>query len=142
MATLIHGFTTLLCIGETANDKHYGISEERLRTQLKIALNGVEPETLSRLWVAYEPVWSIGDKGTVAEPSYVNKMHEVLRDTLNRLYGDDSDVTPVLYGGSVNQENAVGLIEQPAVDGLFIGRAAWEAVSFNAILRQTIKIFF
>ena len=56
LASLKHGFTTLLCIGETAEEKDFGISAEVLRTQLKVGLHGVKEEDLDRVWVAYEPV--------------------------------------------------------------------------------------
>lgn len=61
---LDHGFTTLLCIGETAEEKKYDLGPEVLRTQLKVGLSGVKKEDLGRVWVAYEPVWSIGVNGT------------------------------------------------------------------------------
>lgn len=64
---LDHGFTTLLCIGETAEEKKYDLGPEVLRTQLKVGLSGVKKEDLGHVWVAYEPVWSIGVNGTPAD---------------------------------------------------------------------------
>ena len=63
-AALDHGFTALLCIGETGEEKEFGISPEVLRTQLKIGFHGVPVSQVPKIWVAYEPVWSIGVNGT------------------------------------------------------------------------------
>ena len=60
LSALGHGFTALLCVGETAEQKAAGISDEVLAMQLKIGLSGVKPEQADRIWVAYEPVWAIG----------------------------------------------------------------------------------
>ncbi|HEY8391780.1 MAG TPA: triose-phosphate isomerase [Capillibacterium sp.] len=138
LAALRHGFTPLLCIGETEADKAYGVTTECLREQLKIGLYGVTGEQARRVWVAYEPVWAIGVGGKPATPEYANRSQQVIKDTLAELFPDNGGEIPVLYGGSVNSRNATGLIEQPAIDGLFIGRAAWEAESFAAIIKQVL----
>src|SRR5690606_18649396 len=59
LAALRHGFTPLVCIGETEADKAYGVTAERLREQLKLGLYGVTGEQARQLWIAYEPVWAI-----------------------------------------------------------------------------------
>lgn len=135
-AALNHGFTALLCIGETAEQKVYGISAEVLRTQLKIGLYQVQPKEVSGVWIAYEPVWSIGVNGTPATEDYAEEMHKVIRVALRELFGDKGNEIPVLYGGSVNAGNAEALIQQPDIDGLFIGRAAWDADNFDKIIRS------
>lgn len=138
---LHHGFTTLLCIGETAEQKEFGISAEILRMQLKVGLHGIQKSQLSKLWVAYEPVWSIGVNGTPATPDYAEKMHQIIRETLIELFEQDGLSIPILYGGSVNPENANQLIVLPSVDGLFIGRSAWEANNFNTLIRDAKKTY-
>ncbi len=72
-AALDHGFTALLCIGETGEEKEFGISPEVLRTQLKIGFHGVPVSQVPKIWVAYEPVWSIGVNGTPATADYAEK---------------------------------------------------------------------
>lgn len=138
---LKHDFTALLCIGETAQQKDYGISDETLRAQLKIGLHNISPEYLHKVWIAYEPVWSIGVNGIPASTDYAEEKHKVIKQTLYELFGDQSTQIPVLYGGSVNPQNANQLIIQPSIDGLFIGRSAWDADAFNDLIRQT-KHFF
>jgi len=140
LAALKYSFTVLLCIGETKEQKELGIGNEILNIQLKTALCGVSRQDLNRLWIAYEPVWAIGVHGTPASSEYVSKKHQVIKSVLKALYGETGESVPVLYGGSVNNENAHELIIMPGVDGLFIGRSAWNAVNFNKIIRQVIEL--
>lgn len=140
-AALNHGFTTLLCIGETAEEKDFGISPEVLRTQLKVGFHGVPADKIGKIWVAYEPVWSIGVNGTPASADYAEEMHKVIKECLQEIFGDASADIPVLYGGSVNPGNANELIVQPSIDGLFTGRAAWDADKFDTLIRDAKKTF-
>ena len=142
LCALEHGFTALLCIGETAAQKSYDLGPETLRTQLKIGLHGVKPEQASKLMVAYEPVWAIGVGGQPASAEYAARMHRVIRDTLVELLGEAGKSVPSLYGGSVNPQNANELIVLPEVDGLFIGRSAWDAENFDRIIRQVLPLYF
>lgn len=141
LSALRHGFTTLLCIGETADQKEMNISDEALAIQLKTGLHKVEDKDLGRLWVAYEPVWAIGTQGIPASASYAEDKQGKIKNELKDLFGDASDDIPVLYGGSVNYENSQELIQMQCIDGLFIGRSAWEAYNFNRIIRQTLPLF-
>lgn len=135
-AALNHGFTTLLCIGETAEEKDFRISAEVLRTQLKVGFHDVPVSQVDKIWVAYEPVWSIGVNGTPATADYAEEMHKVIKGCLREIFGEEADKIPVLYGGSVNPGNANELIVQPSIDGLFTGRAAWDADKFDKLIRD------
>lgn len=139
LASLKHHFITLLCIGETQEQKNYNISDEVLRTQLKIGLHGVTAEQLSKLWIAYEPVWAIGTGGVPASAEYADEKHAVIKQCLFELFGEESEKIPVLYGGSVNPENADGLIAKPHIDGLFVGRSAWHAANFHALISDALN---
>ena len=138
-AALSHGITPLLCIGETADQKEDGISEEILRIQIKRGLRGVSEEQLGNVWVAYEPVWSIGVGGTPATADYAEKMHKAIKEVLGELYQEAAEQIPVLYGGSVNAENAKELIVQESIDGLFVGRAAWDADRFRILIQNALE---
>ena len=140
-AALRHGMTALLCIGETAAQRTHGIADEVLRTQLKQGLFEVDAAQANRLWVAYEPVWAIGVGGEPASADYAEARHAVIRRTLCELFGAAGAQIPVLYGGSVNMENAASLAAQPDIGGLFIGRSAWDAARFDAIIRLVLPIF-
>ncbi|MDO4430010.1 MAG: triose-phosphate isomerase [Lonepinella koalarum] len=139
LSSLKHGFTTLLCVGETLEQKNYNISDEVLRSQLKVGLHNVKKEQLSKLWIAYEPVWAIGVNGIPATAEYANEKHVVIKQCLAELFGDDANKIPVLYGGSVNFQNASQLIAQPNIDGLFTGRSAWNAKDFYHLMIDTLK---
>lgn len=134
-----HGFTPLLCIGETKDQREYGISDEVLAMQLKIGLHSISARQAENLWIAYEPVWAIGVNGIPAAADYVAERHEAIRSVLIKLFGTViGQHVPILYGGSVNPANALELIQLPDVDGLFIGRSAWDAEQFNHIIRQVL----
>jgi triosephosphate isomerase len=137
-----NGFRPLLCVGETAAEKGYGIAAEVIRTQLKIGLHGVMPCEARKIMIAYEPVWAIGVNGVPASKEYADRIHREIRGTLKELFGDEigGDV-PVLYGGSVNPKNAEELIRMPEIDGLFIGRSAWDADGFYAMIRGVLPPF-
>jgi L-erythrulose 1-phosphate isomerase len=141
LAAVNHGFTALLCIGETLEEKSFGVSDEILRMQLKIGLFGLPAEKLAQLWVAYEPVWAIGVGGTPATADYAQARHQAIRTCLEEMYGTAGRQIPLLYGGSVNPGNASEMIVLPSVDGLFTGRSAWQADGFNQLIRGAKAAF-
>lgn len=135
---LEQGMKALLCIGETAKEKEYSTSAETLRTQLKVGLYKVSEKWIPDIRIAYEPVWSIGVNGTPASAGYAQRMHRMIKQTLIEVFGEASGKIPVLYGGSVNLQNAEELIVQPDIDGLFVGRAAWDAEPFDRLIRRAM----
>ncbi len=135
---LEYGFTTLLCVGETLEEKNFGISAETLRAQLKVGFYGVPKEQVSKIWVAYEPVWSIGVNGTPAPVDYAEAMHKVIKDCLVEIFGEEGAEIPVLYGGSVNPDNGNSLIKQPDIDGLFTTRTAFQIDKFVNIIKHAM----
>ena len=134
-----HNFTALLCVGETETQKTFGVAREVLRQQIKIGFHQLPPTASKNLWVAYEPVWSIGVKGTPASAAYAETMHQTIKNCLYEIFGQKSDDIPVLYGGSVNLDNCEELICQDSIDGLFVGRAAWDADNFDVLIRKALK---
>jgi L-erythrulose 1-phosphate isomerase len=124
----------LVCIGDTAEDRHYGTHLEAVRRQVKIALNGLTADDLESVLLAYEPAWSIGINGIPATPDQIAEMHSTVQDTLTELYGPAPGLcVPVLYGGSVTADNAADLALVPGVHGLFVGRAALHVENFIRI---------
>lgn len=137
LAALRHGLRPLVCIGDTAEEKQLGVSKEVLARQTRIALHGVEGELLGQVLLAYEPVWAIGEHGTPADSGYASLIHTWIRQQVEDLYGSKlAAEVPILYGGSVDQQNAVSFVGKADIDGLFIGRAAWEPQSFIRILNM------
>ncbi|WP_163539934.1 triose-phosphate isomerase [Gracilibacillus sp. YIM 98692] len=134
LAAIRHQLQPLICIGEDHLDKDNEVGKERLREQLKIALKGVRKEDVKNVMIAYEPVWAIGENGVPAEPNYVAEQHHNIRALLVELYEEFGEEIPILYGGSVNLNNFEDYLKSDNVNGLFIGRAAWDMTSFKEIL--------
>jgi L-erythrulose 1-phosphate isomerase len=137
-AALGAGLRVLVCVGETAAEKGYGVGPESVTRQLKIALHGVGPEAIERVMVGYEPVWSIGAGGTPAKPEDVATVAGRLRSTLHELHGEAADRVPILYGGSVDPTNVAGFVALADIDGAFVGRAAWTVEGYAAVLRAAL----
>ena len=137
-AALAAGFRVLVCVGETAAEKGYGVGPETVVRQLKIALHGVEADAIDRLMVGYEPVWSIGAGGTPARPDDVALTAGHLRAALRSLYPAQGDAVPILYGGSVDPSNVAGFVALDDIDGAFVGRAAWTVDGYAAVLRAAL----
>lgn len=141
-AALRHEFTPLLCVGEKEEQKRYKINKEIIRMQLKIGLWNVTPQQARHIWIAYEPVWAIGENGKPATKEYADEIHGVIKETLVELFGKEiGTAIPILYGGSVNAENACELIKMPNIDGLFIGRSAWNADNFSRIIHHVLNAY-
>ena len=136
LAGLRHGLHPLICIGDSLQEMQYGVSSDVLSRQLKIALHGVSSDDIGKFWVAYEPCWAIGVDGIPAEPQLVSNLHDFLRKVLVDMFGAKGNDIPLLFGGSVNLGNALDYAKCKNVDGLFIGRAAWETDSFEAIMND------
>ena len=130
-AVLDQDLTALICIGENRTEKEKGIGAKALETQVRAGLEGITHGQLSKIMLAYEPTWAIGVAGEPADPSYVQEQHAAIRTTLGNLYSTQAaGNVPLLYGGSVNDQNFSSYAEIEDVDGLFVGRAAWGAKSF------------
>jgi len=133
-AALRNKLKPLICIGENLQQKNNQITNEIISSQLKVALNGINEEQAADILIAYEPVWAIGEAGEPANSKYVAKVHSHIRNILEELYGHTGKEIPILYGGSVNQDNFLSYLDSEDVNGLFIGRAAWDLISFKEIL--------
>ena len=133
-AALKHSLTPLICIGDTHEEFDAKQTEDVLARQVAAALSKITPEhRTDTILFAYEPVWSIGEGGTPAQPGFVNEQHVLIKALTERIMGRP---LPVLYGGSVNPGNCRALAAQSNVDGLFIGRSAWAAEGFIGILES------
>ena len=133
-AALDAGLTVILCVGEYLEQREQGITGELVAMQTKIALGGVSGEELSRVIIAYEPVWAIGT-GRTATAEQANEVCAAIRATLASLYGEAAaNAVTVQYGGSMNAKNAAELLAQPDVDGGLIGGASLKPADFAAIV--------
>lgn len=142
LSSLRNDFRPLLCIGETKEQKDAGDAVKTLRIQLKVGLDGVRQEDIHKIIVAYEPVWAIGVEGIPASPEYAEEIHQEIRALLIDLLGENAKDIPILYGGSVNNDNFSELIKKDEVNGLFIGRSAWNAENFIKIITSVYEQMF
>jgi triosephosphate isomerase (TIM) len=129
------GLNVIFCVGELLSERESGQTEDVLWFQIAAGLNGLSPEAVSRLVIAYEPVWAIGT-GKVATPGQAQAAHAFIRKRFGIHYGEAAaHALPIAYGGSVKPENASEILKQPDVDGALIGGASLKADSFLAIVR-------
>ena len=133
-AAVRHGLVPLVCIGETLGQREGGRARAVLEMQVRGALAFLaEGERTAPILFAYEPVWAIGERGIPASADYADarqaEIIAVAEDVLGRR-------VPCLYGGSVNPGNCEELISCPHVDGLFIGRSAWDVSGYLDILAK------
>lgn len=137
---LAAGLEVILCVGETLEQRKATQTEALLDSQLCKGLIGVPPEAISRLSVAYEPVWAIGDPEHHATPQQAQDAHTIVRRQFSKLFGETkAHQLVVQYGGSVEPENAAGFLSRNGVDGALIGGASLKADTFLAIVRAGIE---
>ena len=126
------GLKSILCIGETLDQRKSYETKDVLFHQLKEGLSGVEK--LDEVVIAYEPVWAIGT-GETANTQQVDEAHKWVRNILSDFYSRDiADETPILYGGSVKPENAEELFGIKDVNGFLIGGASLKIDPFKEII--------
>ena len=131
-AALTAGLVPILCVGETEEERNAEETDRKLRQQINEDLAGVSDQQLAGVVVAYEPIWAIGT-GRVATPE---QAHEAIAFIRALVAGRDeraSDAMRILYGGSVNPENAAEMLAPEGVDGALVGGASLEAESFAQI---------
>jgi triosephosphate isomerase len=139
-SALRHGLRPLICVGEQTEDKEFGVAREVLSRQIRVALRGVESQHASSLIIAYEPVWSIGRDAASASPDYARTMSDYIRGILRELFGAETSAqVPVIYGGDVNASNCAALLTEVKVDGLFAGRASYQADVFADLIRISLQ---
>jgi triosephosphate isomerase len=129
-------FTVVLCIGELERDEN-GEYTKFIENEIKESLHGVLKKDIKKLIVAYEPIWAIGKKAKrVATHEDVLETYIFIKKILADMFGKDATMgVSVIYGGSVNQKNTFSFLKQGYMDGLLVGRASLNAVSFNEILK-------
>jgi triosephosphate isomerase len=136
-AAVRHGLIPLICIGETLADRESGRADEVLAREVKGALGKLSAtQRQATILLAYEPVWAIGENGIPATAEYADARQREIIAVAKSVLGRR---VPCLYGGSVNPGNCAELIACPHIDGLFIGRSAWEPEGYLDILARCAK---
>ena len=133
-AAVAAGLGVILCVGETEEERQNGETERRLRHQVQEGLERLDPERLGEVVIAYEPIWAIGT-GVVATPEQAQEAIAFVRALVADRAPGPAEATRILYGGSVNADNAAELLALPDIDGALVGGASLDPESFAAIVR-------
>jgi triosephosphate isomerase len=138
-SVLQHGLTPILCVGETAQEHEQGMAQEVVIHQLETALAEVEVSGTSSLWIAYEPRWAIGT-GKAATPQDAVMMHKEIRACVAKFLSSSlSSGLRVLYGGSVDGENAYAFLREREVDGVLVGGASVKLTQWQEVLSAAME---
>jgi triosephosphate isomerase len=132
-AVLAAGLTPIFCVGEQLADRDANKTEQVIWGQLTRGLDGLTPEQLEAIVIAYEPVWAIGT-GRNATPEQAQAVHAFIRGYLKGVRAGIDAVVPVLYGGSVKPDNIGALLKGPDVDGALVGGASLDPASFASLI--------
>ena len=133
-AALAGGLKPIICVGESLDQREQGVTEELVRMQVKIALNGVTADELKNVVIAYEPIWAIGT-GKTATGEQAAEVCGFIRATIRAMYGARiARSVTIQYGGSMNPANAAELLGHEDIDGGLIGGASLDAGKFMDIV--------
>jgi len=133
---LEHDLSPIFCCGESLEIRKSGSQNAFVSNQLKESLFHLSAEDLSKLVIAYEPIWAIGT-GETASPGQAQEMHHALRSFIGENYGQEvADGISILYGGSVKPANAKEIFSQADVDGGLVGGASLKAEDFKQIIHS------
>lgn len=130
----------ILCVGESAMERTNGETIDILHDQLAGGLANLTSDELTELTIAYEPIWAIGT-GKSASPADVKDAAVIIRRQISQLFGAKAAKgVRILYGGSVNVDNAESYLTTPGIDGLLIGGASLDSHQFSSIVDKAYKL--
>lgn len=132
-----HDIIPILCVGEGLDVRQEGRQVAHVLDQVAAGLDGVSPEKLASIVIAYEPVWAIGT-GEVATPDDAQEVCGAIRGLLQERYGDAAEGVRILYGGSVKVSNVAAIMAEPDVDGCLVGGASLDPDEFVGIVRYRL----
>ncbi len=133
-----HGIRPILCVGETLEERELGKTLNVVEHQIRAGLAGIE-EDMVYIDIAYEPVWAIGT-GKTATPEQAEEVHRFIRSLINELSKGKDEKTRILYGGSVNENNARNLIKEDHIDGFLVGTASLDPNKFYKIITEVLEV--
>ena len=134
-AALKHDLKIIFCIGETLDQRNNNETKSTIETQLREGLNGLNHENIKNVIIAYEPVWAIGT-GNTATSKQAQEVHEFIRQLINDLYNAEiASNLIIIYGGSVNPNNANEILSMKDINGCLPGGASLDPSSFIKIIK-------
>ena len=133
-AALRNELKPIVCVGETEKQREEGKARETIVNQVKLGLQGLTPEEIQEIIIAYEPIWAIGT-GKTATTEDANEAIKWIREEITNTYGKDSAENIIIqYGGSVKNTNAKELFSASDIDGGLVGGASLDANEFAKIV--------
>ena len=136
-AVISQNINAIACVGEMLEERQSECTKSVIDRQLRAILDAVDESEMSGLLIAYEPVWAIGT-GLTASTDQIQEVHHWIREGLREVSADAADSCRILYGGSVNAENAAKILEQPDVDGCLVGGASLGSEQFLKICSAAV----
>ncbi len=136
-AALSNDLKPIICVGETLEQREQKKTTEIITTQTNLALEGLSPEQVQNIIIAYEPIWAIGTGKTATSDDANNSIKEI-RNKINEIYGQNVSKRVIIqYGGSVKSTNAKELFTTSDIDGGLVGGASLKAEEFSKIVNYT-----
>lgn len=139
MLAKLNAITPILCVGETLNEREAGVMELVVGKQLDTIINKYGVEVFADTIISYEPIWAIGT-GLAASPSQANAMHQFIQNKIFALNEIAVNRLKILYGGSINPQNAVQLCAVETIHGALVGKCSLNADEFQEICRAADKV--
>ena len=134
-AAFANGLKPIVCVGETLEEREQGKTEEKITSQVRLALEGLTPEQAKNTIIAYEPIWAIGT-GKTATAEDANNSIKAIRNEIEKIYGENiANEVIIQYGGSVKSSNAKELFECSDIDGGLVGGASLKPDEFAKIVK-------
>jgi len=130
------GLKVIFCLGELETERKTGKYKDAIETQFREGLNLVNIDKLDNIIIAYEPVWAIGT-GQTATPEQAQEIHKFLRSLVEDIYSKKAaEKIRIIYGGSVNPDNAKDILDMPDIDGCLPGGASLDPMKFSKIIKS------
>ena len=138
-AALANGLKTIICVGESLDQREAGVTKDFVCGQVVAALEEMTAEDLKNVIIAYEPIWAIGT-GKTATKEQAAEVCGFIRETVAEKYGQDvADALTIQYGGSMNAKNCDELLSMEDIDGGLIGGASLKPADFSVIVGAASK---
>jgi triosephosphate isomerase len=138
LAVIAAGLQPIMCIGETLAENEAGQTEAVLERQTRDGLLNVSAADITKVTVAYEPIWAIGTGRAATSDDAQNRCAFVRKQLLLK-YGNLADQVRIQYGGSVTPANAKELLAKPDIDGALVGGASLKAGDFSIIVKAAVR---
>jgi len=132
IAALQAGLTPILCVGESKEEREENKIDEVIANQLVIGLSNIHEA--EKIIIAYEPIWAIHGTGEACSVVDAVQVHRYIRTVLDELL--PKVATPILYGGSVDDQNVVDYVKEPEIAGVLVGNASTKLESFSNIINK------